>query len=62
MDPRGSVEEAGLYLNLHIVLKSIVCTDSQLADQKPKQIKSDYFNVFFKFEVIMQDLPEQLGE
>lgn len=58
MGPRGSVEEAGLCLNLHIVLKSIACTDSHLADQKPKLMKINYFNVFFKFGVIMQDLPE----
>lgn len=40
--PRGSVAQVGLCLNLHIVL----------------QMKSNYFNVLFKFGVIMQDLLE----
>lgn len=56
--PRGSVAQVGLCLNLHVVLKLVVHTNSHLADQKPKQTKSNYFNVLFKFGVIMQDLLE----
>lgn len=58
MGPRWIVEEAILYLKLHIVPKYIVCADTHLADQKSSQMKSNYFNTFLKFGVIMQDLPE----
>lgn len=62
MGPRGIVGEAILYLNLHIVLKSVVCADTHLADQKSSQMKSNYFNVFLKLGVIMQEHPEHLNK